>query len=565
MHVEVPMQAGGGQPAPSTSGKTNHTNKSKNKNNKNKGKNKALTVVDVPEEGQKITVDVSVPTPAPGSSKPPAVVRPLPPRAASVHTVPDVEVPVITTNYAEIEVEERSERAPSSARGEGTRVLIETHPAPVAAVPVEVVVPAEEAVVEITPFPASVGAPTAVVDLDTRSIAPSHRSHRSHHSHHAHSHQDHNENALGLTSTAEMPFPIPRLTHRSHSGHHGGHHRRSLHATVKIPMQVGQPAQAMAKAESPPHAAVVEIGPAPPVVVEAPKAETVVVQPPVITARASITGSPPKAPTVVVTPPSIVDSIKAKAKGNKNKKNKDKGGSGSGSTSGQGVVAEATVMTGMTTAGDTIYPHTVAQTIVSPPRPIIQVVEMPRGSSTYPSQQQQRHRHTHRFPHAPSSASSSVPAAVGPPVFLRTEKTPAPPSMRGSPHMHTVVHHPGKTEFITLLPDETEVIDPGSSPRVDKKKTKTSSGSDKGVPRSHAGDGNEVTASHPAPGVTRIEVRPVLQNSVPAYTERVMMRGPEVGVDPHPAGRRFSELRPIPISTCLIRLGNGTVLVTGDG
>lgn len=59
----------------------------------------------------------------------------------------------------------------------------------------------------------------------------------------------------------------------------------------------------------------------------------------------------------------------------------------------------------------------------------------------------------------------------------------------------------------------------------------------------------EVTASHPAPGVTRIEVRPVLQNSVPVYTERVMMRGgPEDGVDGYPAGRRFSDLRPIPIS-----------------
>jgi hypothetical protein len=332
-------------------------------------------------------------------------------------------------------------------------------------------------------------------------------------------------------------------------------------------MQVGQPAMAMAKAESPPHAAAAEIGPAPAapeMVVEAPQAETVVVAtataPPGVTARASITNSPPRAPTVVVTPPTIVETNAGKG-GNKGKKKKKKGGS---------VAAEATVLTNVTVAGsDTDYPQTVAQTIVNPPRPIIQIIEMPRGSSTNPSSHHQHKHHTHKFPHPPSSASS-FPAGVGPPVFLRTEKTPAPPSVRGSPpshtHTHTVVHHPGRTEQITVLPDETEIIREvpaadvmGNSPSKTGRGKGSSSnkgGSVHGGDTGGKGGGGhgggvppEVTASHPAPGVTRIEVRPILQNSVPVYTERVMMRGgPEDGVDGYPAGRRFSDLRPIPIS-----------------
>ena len=500
MHVEVPMQAG--KPAQSTSGRSHHTLK-------------APTVVHVVEQEPKVTVDVTVPASGKAptvvrSERPkPPTVRPLPARAASVHTV--IEPEPTSNAYAEIVVDERSEHAPGTR--DGTTVIVETHP---------VAGPAEETVVEVVP--AGVEPPSAtVIDLETRSIAPSH-------------HSDH-ENALGLTSTTEMPFQIPRLSHRSHSGHHGGHHRRSLHATVKIPMQVGQPAMAMAKAESPPHAAVAEIGPAPvaqEVIVEAPQAETVVVAPG-ITARASITNSPPRAPTVVVNPPTAVDAGKGKGK-----KKKKKGGS---VVPAETVVVEATARTDATVvASDYMAPQTVAQTVVSAPRPIIQVVEMPRGSSTYP--QHHSHRHTHRFPHPPSSVSS-VPAGVGPPVFLRTEKTPAPPSVRGSPHMHTVVHHTGQTEHITVLPDETEVIRQSrGSPAMGSKK-KPSSASDKGDPDPAP---PEVTASHPASGVTRIEVRPVLQNSLPVYTERLMMRGPDAGIDPHPAGRRFSDLRPIPIS-----------------
>lgn len=555
MHVEVPMQVA--KPAQSTSGRSHHTHHTH--------QSKAPTVVHVVEEEPKVTVDVSVPAgpKAPTvvrSERPkPPTVRPLPVRAPSVHTVVDVEAPAPAAAFAEIVVDERSEHAPGTR--EGTTVIVETHP--------QAAAPVEETVVEVVPASA---VPPTIIDIETRSIAPSHHSHHSHHSHQS--------NALGLTSTAEMPFPIPRLSHRSHSGHHGGHHRRSLHATVKIPMQVGQPAAAMAKAESPPHAAVAEIGPAPAapeVVVDAPQAETVVVAtataPPAgVTARASITNSPPRAPTVVVTPPTIVETNAGKG-GNKGKKKKKKGGSVAAPTVAE---AEATVLTNVTVAGsDTDYPQTVAQTIVNPPRPIIQIIEMPRGSSTYPSSHHhhQHKHHTHKFPHPPSSASS-FPAGVGPPVFLRTEKTPAPPSVRGSPpshtYTHTVVHHPGRTEQITVLPDETEIIREtpaadvmGNSPSKTGRGKGSSSnkgGSVHGGDTARGGGGGgggghgggvppEVTASHPAPGVTRIEVRPVLQNSVPVYTERVMMRGgPEDGVDGYPAGRRFSDLRPIPIS-----------------
>jgi hypothetical protein len=117
--------------------------------------------------------------------------------------------------------------------------------------------------------------------------------------------------------------------------------------------------------------------------------------------------------------------------------------------------------------------------------------------------------------------------------------------------MHTIVHYPGQTEHITVLPDETEIIrqTTGSSPG--KKTGKKKPSSDKGERAMTTPlEITMGTEPAPAPGVTRIEIRPVLQNSAPVYTERVMMRGPDAGKpgNPYPGGNRFSEIRPIPIS-----------------
>ena len=517
MHVEVPMQTDG--KAKSTSGYDHH----------NHHHQKAPTVVGSAQEESKVVVDVSVPTPAPAKAstaksnarpKPPPIARPLP-RAASVHTVIDVEP--TGHDAARLVVDEYSSQG--TARGPGTTVVVDTH-----------VEPVTETITVITPAPApvSIVPPTVIERVETASIAPSHHSHQS--------------NALGLIPGPDMPFQIPRLSRRSHHSGHHGHHRRSLHATVTIPMQAGPAATAMAKAESPPHRAHAEIVQAPEVVVAAPQAETVVVAPGV-TARASVTGSPPQ-PTVVITPPTIVGPGQGKGKKKKNKKGGGGGGGGQEITA--TAVVEDTIRTDVTVApSETIYPRTVAHTVPSPPRPIIQIVQMPPAPLSS-HRKGGSHRHTHRFPHsADGSVSNHIPASVGPPVFMTTERTPAPPSNRGSPHMHTIVHHPGQTEQITVLPDETEIIrqTTGSSPGRKTGKKKPSS--DKGeramtTPLEIAME----TEPAPAPGVTRIEIRPVLQNSAPVYTERVMMRGPDAGKpgNDYPGGNRFSEIRPIPIS-----------------
>lgn len=219
------------------------------------------------------------------------------------------------------------------------------------------------------------------------------------------------------------------------------------------------------------------------------------------------------------------------------------------------------------------------------PRPIIQVIQMPPAPRSHHSTS----HHTHRFPH-PSSHKSAIPASIGPPVVMRTQKTASPPH-HGShaPHTHTFTHQPGKVDQITILPDETMLVkETIASPRSVRGGSKgLPKVSNKGMPspppltqisnQSVIGEPTLVTTataavmnppslheptgnttvnvnqgSPPQNGVTRIEIRPVLQHSKPVHTERVMMRGPDgtvpQGTDRFPAGKRFSDIRPIPIS-----------------